>query len=417
MAGALLFLAAIVLPLLRNGGVGTWDTIWIEDSVYTGEANASGAFAVLFRGYAGYLQLVSRLLALPTTVIPASWLSVYLAVSAATLCALGAAFVYRQTGGLVASVELRLVIAAMVVLSPAMAIETTATITNTIWTVLAVAPFAFISVRESGRDVAMRAGVAFLAATATALSVLFVPLALGYAIARRTRAAYTVAGVYAAGLVLQLLVVRVSPVAERSENSVRTLVDLFGLRVLGSFLVGERPLDQLWTSVGEPVVIVLIVLVAALFAYLLRGAGRRNQILALVLLAYAGAAFVLPTWGRGTGAVGFELGVYSLNMTRYTVGPILLLVTTIALLVDPAMEPRARPLPFDGRKVVLVWAVLVLVVGFYYPTMRGVGPAWSTESARVFAEACGGVASDQVVEVTTTPTTFTLALPCRRLAP
>jgi hypothetical protein len=416
VVGALLFLAAIVLPLLRNGGVGTWDTIWIEDTVYTEEANRSGPFAVLLRGYAGYLQLVSRVLALPTTILPASWLSVYLAVAAATLCALGAAFVYRQTDGIVASVELRLVIAAMVVLSPAMAIETTATITNTIWTVLAVAPFAFISVRESRRDIVMRAVVAFLAATATALSALFLPLAIGYAVARRTRASIAVACSFGAGLVLQLLVVRVSPVAERAENSVRILVDLFGLRVLGSFLVGERPLDQLWTTVGEPVVVVLIVVVVALFAFLLRGAGRRNQIMAAVLLAYAGGAFVLPAWGRGTGATGFELGVYSLNMTRYTVGPILLLVTAAALLVDPALEPRERPIRFDARKVMVVWALLVLAIGFYYPTVRGAGPAWSTEYARVFAERCKGVASDDVVEVTTTPTTFTVELTCRRLA-
>jgi hypothetical protein len=406
-----------VLPLLRSGGVGSWDSIWIEDALYAEQANGAGALQVLFRGYAGYLQLIVRVLAAPTAFLPASWFAPYLAVVATLVAAIGAAFVYRQTSGLIASIELRLLVAAMVVLSPAMAIETTATVTNIIWVVLAIAPFAFISVRSSTPDIAMRAGVAFVAATATALSALLLPLAIGYAIARRTRASIIVASAFGVGLVVQLLVARVSPIAERTESSVRMLADLFGLRVLGSFLVGERPLDQLWTSIGEPVVVVFVLLVVALFAFLLRGAGRRNQVLALVLLGYSVVAFVVPAFGRGTDAIGFDLGTYSLNMTRYTVGPILLLVTALALLVDPALEPRPRPIPFDAGKVVLVWGVAVLAIGFFYPTVRGSGPAWSTESARVFAEECDGVASDEVVRVTTTPTTFTLAITCRRLAP
>src|SRR5690606_24813512 len=132
------------------------------------------------------------------------------------VCALLAAFVYRQTDGVVGSVAARLVIAAMVVLSPAMAVETTATITNTIWVVLAAVPFAFLSRRDGAADTAMRAVVAFLAATATALSFLFVPLAIAVALRRRNRAAMTVLSVYVVGLVLQLLVVRVSDPGPRA---------------------------------------------------------------------------------------------------------------------------------------------------------------------------------------------------------
>lgn len=409
-----LFLAAVVLPLLRTGGVGTWDSIWIEDSLYVEQANAAGLDA-LFRGYAGYLQLIVRVLAVPTAFLPASWFAVYLALVASLVAAIGAAFVYRQTAGLIASIELRLLVAAMVVLSPAMAVETTATITNLIWVVLAIAPFAFISVRDSGSDVAMRAGVAFVAATATALSALLLPLAIGFAIARRSRASAVVLGSFVVGLALQFVVTRSSPIEERTESSIRILADLYGLRVLGSFLVGERPLDPLWTSIGEVAVVVIVAVVVGIFAFLLRGAGRRNQVLALVLLAYSAVAFIVPAWGRGTAAIGFDLGVYSLNMTRYSVGPIVLLVAALALLVDPALQPRVRPLRVDARRAVVVWGVAVLAVGFFYPTVRGAGPAWSTESARVFAEECGGVASDEVVSVTTTPTTFRLAITCRRL--
>ena len=47
-------------------------------------------------------------------------------------------------------------VAAMVVLSPDMAVETTTTITNIIWVALAIAPFAFISVpKTNGSALAM----------------------------------------------------------------------------------------------------------------------------------------------------------------------------------------------------------------------------------------------------------------------
>ena len=56
--GALLFTAATVLPLFRQTGARSWQTTWAEDgTIYFGQANLHGGFAVLLRGYAGYLQL------------------------------------------------------------------------------------------------------------------------------------------------------------------------------------------------------------------------------------------------------------------------------------------------------------------------------------------------------------------------
>lgn len=413
--GTFLFVAAIVLPLLRTPGVPSWDTIWLEDApIYVEQANSRGPFAVVARSYAGYLQLTPRLLALPTASIPAPWLAVYLAVAATTVGALAALFVYRSTARLVSSPLVRLMVAAMVVIGPAVAVETTATITNTIWTLLAVLPFAFISENDKPGDVAARSAVAFLGATATVLAALFVPLALGYAILRRTRACVTVALTFMFGIVLQAAVVLHAPNAPRSGSSLRVLADMFGLRVLGSFLVGERPLDDLWTSIGEPVAILFTLAVVAIFARLLRGAGRANQRVAIILLVYAVLGFVVPALGRGTDVIGFGPKTYTLNMTRYTISPILWLVTAAAILVDP-MRPRDHPLGFDGRKVLLVQTAIVIAVSFITPTVRGQGPSWRDESARVYQEACGEQPSAEIVRVTTTPTNFSVALPCHRL--
>ena len=192
-----LFAAAVILPLLRQPGVRMWETVWVEDGpIYVQQANSAAVTSTIFQGYAGYLQLIVRLLAVPTAFLPIAWIAAYLALVSALVCALGAAFVYRSTAGWIATWPIRLVVAGMVVLGPTVAIETTATITNTIWTMLAIAPWAFISVRDERRDVALRAVVAFFVATATVLSALFFPLAVGVAIARRTRASITVAAAF-----------------------------------------------------------------------------------------------------------------------------------------------------------------------------------------------------------------------------
>ncbi len=416
--GVLLFIAAVALPLLRTPGVPAWDTIWLEDGpIYVEQANERGPIAVVVRSYAGYLQLAPRLLAVPTTTIPGPWLAAYLAVAATLVGALTALFVYRSTEGLVTDTAARLVVAAMVVIGPAVAVETTGTITNTIWTLLAALPFAFVSTRDARGDVLARCAVAFFGATATVLAAMFVPVAAGYAVVRRTRAAVTVAVVYAAGLLAQGTVVFRSPNAPRSGSSLRVLADMFGLRVLGSFLLGERPLDDLWTHIGEPVAVICSVVTIAIFVYLLRGAGRANQVTAGVFLAYALVGFIVPALGRGTDVIGFGPSTYTLNMTRYTVGPILWLVTAAAVLTSPGREPRDRPLPFDGPKVLVVQACTVIVISFISPTVRGDGPSWRDESARVYHDECGGRPSGTVVRVTTTPQNFSVALPCHRLQP
>ena len=223
-------LAAIVLPLLRQPGVPSWNTIWVEDGViYTQQANAAGPFHVLFRSYAGYLQLIPRLLAVPTAYLPGRDLAVYLAVSSAVVCGLAAAFVYRSTLGWIESVPIRLALATMVVLGPAVAIETTATITNSIWILLAVLPWAFLSVLEKRRDVAMRATVAFIVATSTVLAAVYLPLAVWLAVKRRTRGSIASLAALSVGLVVQLAVVTRAQFAPRSNDSLRLLVDFFGL--------------------------------------------------------------------------------------------------------------------------------------------------------------------------------------------
>src|SRR5258706_10111775 len=74
------------LQLVRRPGTSSWQTIWAEDgAVYGSDALAHPWWRSLFRGYAGYVQLVPRLLAALVRVVPIS--------GTASLFAAGAALV------------------------------------------------------------------------------------------------------------------------------------------------------------------------------------------------------------------------------------------------------------------------------------------------------------------------------------
>ncbi|HVN50602.1 MAG TPA: hypothetical protein VMT43_04170, partial [Acidimicrobiales bacterium] len=174
-----LFVLAVVLPLFRQTGLHSWQTVFAEDGrIYTQQALRHGALASLLHGYAGYLQLPPRLSALAIPFLPLRDVAAYAAVTGTLVAALAAAFVYRESRSWIRWWPLRLAIASLVVLMPALGAENTANMTNVIWVVAATTPWALMSREEGAWDTLARAVAAFLAATSTALSVLFVPLAI-----------------------------------------------------------------------------------------------------------------------------------------------------------------------------------------------------------------------------------------------
>lgn len=413
--GVGLFAAAVLLPLLRESGLPVWDTVWVEDGpIYLGQANAGGAGAPLFRGYFGYLQLSSRLLAVPTAFLPSATIAAYLAVAATMAWALAAAFVYRCLGEWVASVWCRLAVAAVVVVAPAAAYETNANITNTIWAALLVVPFAVASTRSSGRDVAFRSIAAFLGAASSALALLFLPVALVVAVRRRRRADLVVLAALGAGSALQVGVTLATGLTSGGSTSWRLVADLFGLRVIGSALFGEVALDPLWTGSGEVAVLVLVALATGVFVVLFRRAPAAARTRAGLALGTAVVLFVVPTVGRGTSVIGFDLGIYTLNMTRFTIVPIVLVLTAVALLVDP-VEGGDDPWHGTARRAFLIWTGVVLLLGFRAATVRGLGPTWGAERVRALDGPCAGAPDDTPVELTTTPANFSVSLTCGRL--
>ncbi len=387
-----------------------------------------GGIAVLFRGHAGYLQLPPRVLGAFSPLVPIRVLPVYFALSSALVSALLAWFVFHYCEGWIVSRPVRLALASFVVLMPALGAENTANITNTIWVFAMVAPWALISPREARRDVVVRSIVAIAAATSTALCALFLPLALGFALYRKTRAAWIVAGAFCAGLVLQVGVAlhtgrdssepsifrHVASVQYLFGHPAASLLARFtGDRVFVMFLAAGRGISTTGWAGDGTLIVASTICVAAILAVLLRGAARKAQLLALAFVVYAVIWFVAPVWYQGLGlSEGF----------RYTVVPVMLLASAVAILVAPAGPERTRPIATFGRPVFVAFVVVSIAVGFSVTNIRSQGPDWSTSLTRTYEAHCVGDSPSKEVAVPTrepqpgaifVAQEYQVVLPCR----
>jgi hypothetical protein len=415
--GALLFALAVVVPLLRQTGTASWNSIFAEDGpVYTEQAIQHGGLAVLLRGYAGYLQLPPRLLGVLAPYVPYRHLTIYLALSATFTAALLAWFVFWACKGWIASVPMRIVLAALIVISPVMGAENTANITNSIWLFAAVAPWALVSLEEGRRDTVIRAAVAFLAATATALSFLFLPLAIGWVAVRRTRSALVVAASFAAGLAIQgLVMVHTSnrtSVLYGTSRTVAQLRDGISVRVFGELLTGPEPLHPLWVYNWRAVVILAPALTLLLLALALLGAGRRAQLMAVTLVACAVAAFVVAIWSRGTWELFIRDGAPLSDATmRYSVVPVFLLASAFMILLAPVGVHR-RPVARWASWILAAQLCLVMVVNFPAQTIDSPQTAWHRQVSHVWMTECGARPTDRLVTIWEF---LPLRVPCKQL--
>lgn len=410
IVGGLLLAAAAILPLFRQTGARSWNTIWAEDGfVYFQQARRQGGLAVLFHGYNGYLQLPPRILAVFATFVPIHDLSVYLALAATVVGALLAWFTYQTTEQWIGSRLVRLALASMVALMPALGVELTANITNIIWVFVAVAPWALVSLAERPWDVAIRGVVAVLAAASSSLSFLLLPLALGWLLIRRTRAAVEVAAAFCAGLVVQGLVSLYTtsnganlPSSFHSvDRTVGAISNDTGLDVFSTYVFGAHGLTghHLLAITGT-------LLTVAILAVLLIGAGRTHQLLAVVFVAYAAIMFVAPAWNRQTASY------------RYSVIPVMLLASAVALLVADPTRTRGQLIARVGRWLFVAQIVVVTVIGFSGTDYRSESPNWSGSVTYTSHVTCHGVSPNRLVEVRTDVYNFwPVTLPCRYVSP
>jgi hypothetical protein len=411
MGGAFVFVGTVA-QLVRSPGVPAWNTVWGEDGqVYLTDVFAHPAWTTILRGYAGYVQVVPRLLTLPTRVIPASWIAPYFATVGAVVASLLGLVVVRSAKGWIDSEPLRWTLGAVTVLVPVGYIEVDANVVDLNWTLVPTAFWAIASRRRGRADLALRVVVVVVTAMSTTVAVTLVPWVIAVACVRRRRDDFVVGGAFLVALAVQGLLDRATPANPSHPFVVSAAAKELGVRVLGSLAFGERWLGHLWLQRPHRLVAGALVVVAA-FVLLSRPWRQPRPRVGLAGAAAGTGLLIFATTARvrGTAAIGLTTTAHTFDVGggRYAYAPVLLLFGAIVVLVDGSRRAWLRAL-------LLGWVAFVIVTSMRLASPRGAGPSWSAELAKARA-VCRAHPTATGVGLAVTPRPVSIAyLPCDHL--
>lgn len=386
---ALLVVGGTLLQLLRQPGVPAWDTVLAEDGgIFLTDALNRPGWGNLFRPYEGYLHLVPRLLAALAAALPLRVAAVVLTGGAALVVSLLCLWIYVRSATVFQTRWARILLVLLVLLLPAAGVEAQASINNLHWYLDAACFWVFVRPLGRPRVAVLGALIAGAAALSDPLAGLFLPLAAYRGLqALGVRPGGKDAGsgcpspsallapvAFAVALAVQLrLGVAGRPPEHFLPAHPADLPGVYGLRVAGSLLVGDRFLLPLFRIFGLAfafgclAVATLAVVLALLYT---RGVARRVVGLAS---AYSALWLAVPLLVRGT-TIYLDRAHPTLLGSRYMINPVLLLAVALLAWAD---QRAARP---DGaqrlRVATTCWFVAVLAASFAIPSVRQNGPSW-----------------------------------------
>jgi hypothetical protein len=360
--------------LVRVGGRPVWETVYAEDpGIYL--PWALGHPWHLLESYAGYLQLIPRMIGQAAALLPIRDASVPFAVGGALVASGCALFTYHASAGQVSFRWLRALLGLSVLLLPVAQLEIADTGVNSIWYLLAALFWAALWRPRSRAGATVAGVVAFAAAASTSLGLVFAPLFLARAIAvpRRIREHAATIG-WGLGSLLQLGVIATSHQSRFSPRNPFNAVQFYTHDVVLPALgwhVSWVLRDTVGLAVGS--VLVGLVIAAVLAAGLVMRASRCTVfILTAVVtgLVFAGISALLA-WG----GPGLPVTIDVEHGARYSTLPILLLDAALIVVAD-TWARRWWPRPKAVVAVAALAAVLAVgwVTDFRYTVRRVSGP-------------------------------------------
>jgi hypothetical protein len=370
---AVVALGALVM-LARIGGRPAWDTVYGEDwGIYLPQAIAHPWH--LLQSYAGYLQLVPRLIGQAAALLPVRHASVAFAAGGAVVASACGLFAYHASAGQVGSRWLRALLGLSVVLLPVAQLEIADNGVNTIWYLLATLFWAALWRPRTRAGAAAAAVMAFAAAASSSLALLFAPLfaARAAVVPRRLREHAATVG-WAIGSLLQVTVMLTSHlsrfVPRNPINAVLFYAHDVLLPALGWHLAWHlRDLVGLNGATAIMGGLIAVVLTAAVVT-------QPGRCRVFVVTAVAtGLVFSTVTsaiaWGGPTLPVTPRLE----HGARYSTLPILLLDAALIVAAD-AYARRWWPRPKAIVAVAALVAVLTVgwVTDFRYPVRHILWP-------------------------------------------
>jgi hypothetical protein len=376
------------LLLLRQSGVPAWRTMWGEDGyVFLPQALAHPLPSLLWP-YAGYLQLVPRLIADGVTLLPLTDAAMAYAVTGALIAAGCAVFVCHASAGHIRSPWLRAVLAAGVVLLPSAVVEVANSGVDAPWYLVFATFWALLWRPRSPAGRVLAAGICFAAASSQLLVILFAPLVLARVLVLRRAAEHAATAGWLAGITLQLVFYGPSQELGRLATLPAAL-RFYGQHVLLAAVAGRRLAGLAEAASGPATVMLATVALAAGAAWMLARGGPRLAAFAVTCLALGLALCVVPAVIRGWVTAPVSASAVWIPGSRYTVVPILLIYSAALVAADAVL---ARPGGGPVRWLVPAALLLILVVpwaaDFRGANLRSSYPPWPQTISRL-AAGCG----------------------------
>jgi len=377
----LVALGAAVM-LARMGGRPAWDSVYAEDpGIYLPAALAHPW--QLLQSYAGYLQLVPRVIGQIAALLPVRDAAAVFAISGALVASGCGLFVYHASAGHVSSRWLRCLLGLSVLLLPVAQLEIADNGVNSIWYLLLALFWAALWRPRTGSGAAVAAAVAFAAVTSSSLTLLFAPLfaARVLVVPRRSREHGATAG-WALGGLLQVGVILSSHTSRFSPHNPVNAVLYYGHEVLLPAL-GWHLSWHLRHLVGVMAATVIVGgLIAAVLAWVIITRPGRTRVFVVTAVA-TGLVFAAVSSAFAWGGPGLRVTPGVEHGARYSTVPILLLVASLIVAADSCAR---RWWPRPKAVVAVVALVAILLAGwatdFRYPVRRlsGRPSAWALKA-------------------------------------
>ncbi|HEY6275370.1 MAG TPA: hypothetical protein VIX86_03485 [Streptosporangiaceae bacterium] len=375
--------------LERQAGARPWNTIWAEDGGIFYPGALLHPATSLLQPYAGYLQLVPRLIAGAVALLPMRAAAAGFAVAGALVASACAMFVFQASAGHVRTPALRGLLAASVILLPSALTEISDNGVNTPWYLLFALFWALLWRPRSGRGMALAAAIGFAAASSNALAAVFVPLVLARVIALPRAREQAASLGWAAGGVLQLIAVLRSA-GPHQAGYLSAGLDFYLHGVLVTAVAGRHLAAVLAAATGSVLGVVIPAgIAAAVAAWALVGSGPRVRVFAIAALGLGLALVLVAAIARGWGAPGLDRT--SVRGDRYGATPILLIDSLVVVALDAYLR-RTRDRRQRARQALAV-ATLAALLGavwaadFSYVSMRSTDPPWS-QLVSAFQQRC-----------------------------
>jgi hypothetical protein len=401
----------IVAQLARIGWTGSLESLWAEDGpIFVQDALSQGFLHAVSSEYAGYLVVVPRLIAEVATLAPLGDVPALVSILSAAFVALSGLVVWHASAGHITSVYLRGALAVATVLTPVGGLETIDASAYVSWPMLFACFWLLLWRPRTNRGAAL--GAVFIALTALSNpGVWFLaPLAVLRAVAIRDRRDLTIVGAYFAASCVQLLALARSSYEAIEPVWTADIWTVLLQRVVDGSVFGLRLGGFGWEHFGWPFLIVLSACVALALIYGFVRATAKGRVFTAIAVPLALALFVISVYQRAVGEpMLWPAHAYFGAAGRYSIVPVLLLISVAMMLVEHHSRAARRSRPWAVGAVLTLTMVSVAVSFPAGDTAARGTPTWDAALDVAAGECARGATT---VSIPVSPPGFAVQVAC-----